>query len=181
MSQDVTLAKTTIDDLINSIYTTTDIQPFVRLILQRFHTLTVYIIEPYVPQNEGPPIKIPFGELYSIYDYGGRMVITPNDIYNAPLFACGEFFNAIESVIKMLVDSKTEEIAILGDQRAKLFIWDKCERLNTIEKIPLKLINFSPPETFSTQREFVNDYLKAHNMQAKIFSTALRKTPQTNQ
>jgi len=161
-----------IDDYIGSLYKTQDIQQYVSLLLQRYHTLTIYVIEPFIAQNEGEPLKIPTGENYSIYDYGGRLVVTPNDILNTSIFACGEFLLAIESALQLLLDASAEEIAILGDQRGKLFMWDRCDRLNTIENIAIKLINFMPPESFGLTREAVLRYLEKIGQRPKTRPTA---------
>ncbi len=161
-----------IENLIASIYTMQDIHQFVYLVLQRYHTLTLYVIEPYIAQNEGEPLKIPVNDNYTIYDYGGRIVVAPNDIYAVSLFACGEFLNATEQALQMVLDAEAKEIAILGDHRAKLFVWDRCDRLNTFENNPIKLINFSPPEAFGITREAVLRWLKEHGMAPKIHPTA---------
>jgi hypothetical protein len=154
-------------ELINSIYSMEDISSFITLLLQRFHTLTIYVIEPYIAQSEGEPLKIPAGKNYSIYDYGGRLVVAPNDIYASSLFVCGEFLNAVEQALQMILDVDAKEIAILGDQRAKLFVWDRCDRLNTLENLAVKLINFTPPETFGVTREAVMRYFKEHGIRPK--------------
>jgi hypothetical protein len=153
-----------IEDLIYSLYKTKDIGQYVQLILQRFHNLSIYVIEPYIPQNTGEPLKIPAGDNYTIYDYGGRLVVTINDILSAPLFAFGEFLAAIEAALQILLDASAQEIAILGDQRGKLFIWDRCDKLETLENIIVKIVNFAPPETFGITREAVMEYLKSHGM-----------------
>lgn len=156
-----------IENLIASIYTMQDIHQFVYLVLQRYHTLTIYVIEPYIAQNEGEALKIPVNDNYSIYDYGGRIVVTPNDVYAVSIFACGEFLNAVEQALQMVLDAEANEIAILGDHRAKLFVWDRCDRLNTLENIAIKLINFSPPEAFGVTREAVLRWMQERGMAPK--------------
>jgi hypothetical protein len=160
-----------IENLIASIYTMQDIHPLVYLTLQRYHSLTMYVIEPYIAQNEGEPLKIPASENYSIYDYGGRIVITPDDVYKNSIFVCGNFLAAVEEGLQLVLQADAKEIAILGDQRAKLFTWDLCDRLNTLENNPIKLINFSPPDAFIITREAVIRWLRDHGMTPKIYSS----------
>jgi hypothetical protein len=167
----VTPVSNDIENLIASIYTMQDIHQFIYLTLQRFHTLTLYVIEPYIPQNEGEALRIPVSENYSIYDYGGRIVVTPNDVYAVSLFACGEFLLAVEEALQIILQAEAKEIAILGDHRAKLFVWDRCDRLNTIENNPVKLINFGPPEAFGLTREAVLRWMRAHGMEPKTRPT----------
>ncbi len=147
-----------------SIYKMKDVHAFIRLILQRFGTLTLYVIEPYIEQNAGEALKIPANDNYSIYDYGGRVVISANDIYATSLFACAAFLKAIEQTLQILIDIGATEIAILGDQRAKLFIWDRCDRLKTFENIPISVINFNPPESFGITSAAVRRYLEERGM-----------------
>lgn len=161
-----------IDDLINSIYTKTDVSDYVNLILRRFHTLTFYLIEPYFPQKEGADsLKIPVTDNYTLHDHGGHLIVSANDIYDTPLFSCAEFLLAAEKAIEMLVGAAVQEIAILGDYRAKLLVWDTLDKLNhsaEYSKNPLKLINFSPPEAFGMTRESVLRFLKDSGMAPKV-------------
>jgi len=156
-----------IENLIASIYTMQDIHQFVYLVLQRFHTLTIYVIEPYIAQNEGEALKIPASENYSIYDYGGRIVVSPNDPYAVSLFACGEFLFAAKQAVEMVVGAEAKEIAILGDQRAKNFVWDACSELNK-QANDIKLINFSPSETFLSTYQSVLEWRQKHSTEPKI-------------
>jgi hypothetical protein len=149
-----------------------DVHAFTRLILLRYGTLTTYVIEPYVEQNTGEPIKIPAGENYTICDYGGRLVVTANDIYATSLFSCGPFLKSVELTLQMILDAGATEIAILGDQRAKLFMWDRCDRLKTIENVPINVINFNPSEPFIITRDAVLRYLREHGMTPKTRPTA---------
>jgi len=162
----------TIEDLINSIYNKSDIGDYVHLLLQRFHSLTLYLIEPYFPQKEQKDItETALTENYTLHNYGGHVLVAPNDIYSTPLFACSEFLTAVEKALTHLINEKAEEIALLGDMRAKLFVWDYLEKLNLLAEFannPIKLINFSAPESYGLKREAVLQYMKDHGMTPKI-------------
>jgi hypothetical protein len=170
----------TIEDLINSIYTRSDISDYVHLILKRFHSITLYLIEPYFPQKKSQDvIKKPLTDNYTLYDHGGHILVTPNDVYSTPLFACGEFLLAVEKALSQLINAAIQEIAILGDMRAKLFVWEYLEKLNLTAEFannPLKLINYSAPESYGLTREAVLQYMKDHGMAPKIPRSGMPST-----
>lgn len=162
---------TTMDELLFDA-SDNDLYVYLLLLLKHYASLTIYIIEPYVAQNADVLI-IPVGDNYSIYDYGGRLVITPNDIFQTPLFAITGLLDAIDQAIEMLIDAGTKEIAILGDMRAKCFVWDKCERLENA----LKLINFQPLESFTKTRSAIVRYLEDQGSKLKArLKTAPKST-----
>src|SRR6476660_147818 len=82
---------------------------YLLLILKHYASLTIYAIEPYIPQNT-EVLKIPAGDNYSIYDYGGRLVVTADDIFQSPLFATTGLLNAVDQAIDLLIDAGTKEI-----------------------------------------------------------------------
>lgn len=147
------------DEIFSDLVATDELYAFLMLILKHYASITIYIIEPYVAQNK-EVLKIPAGENYSIHDYGGRLVVAPNDVFEVPFFSTGGLLNATDQAMEMLIDVGTKEIAVLGDQRAKSFVWDKCERLAESENIVLKLINYHPPEAFSKVRGAITRYLE---------------------
>lgn len=151
-----------------SIFSANDVSELVQIILQRFATLTLYVIEPYVALNDGDPLKIPAGPNYTIFDYGGRLVISPNDLYAVCLFSANPFLTAVEQGLYMAIEAGASEIAILGDNRAKNFIWDRCENLKLANKNQISIANYEPRENFIITREAVLRYLTQKGMQPVI-------------
>lgn len=146
------------EDIFISPMAADEIYVFLILILKHYASLTIYVIEPYLPQNKDV-LKIPAGDNYTIHDFGGRLVIAPDDIYEVPFFSSGGLLNAVDQAMEILIDAGIKEIAVLGDNRAKSFVWDKCERL-VDENIVLKLINYNPPEAFGKVRSAITRYLE---------------------
>ncbi|HEV2614773.1 MAG TPA: hypothetical protein VGV92_08725 [Gammaproteobacteria bacterium] len=171
------MAETTMqdDEVFSNPAATSDLYIYLMLILKHYASITIYIIEPYVAQNT-EVLKIPAGENYSIHDYGGRLVITPDDIFEASFFACGGLLAATDQAIGMLLDAGVKEIAVLGDVRAKTFVWDTCERLAEFENIALKLINFHPSEGFTKMRSTIIRYLDDQGMKLNARLKKLKPT-----
>ena len=162
------------DELFSDLVATDELYAYLMLILKHFASITIYTIEPYIAQNDDV-LKIPAGENYNIHDYGGRLVIAPIDIYDTPFFSSSGLLNATDQAIEILIDAGVKEIAVLGDSRAKNFVWDKCERLAESENIVLKLINYHPPEAFGKARHAITRYLEDQGQKLKA---RLKKTQQ---
>jgi len=154
------------DALFSDDLNTDEIYLFLMLVLKHYASITIYTIEPYIAQNK-EVLKIPAGENYSIHDYGGRLVVAPNDIFEVPFFATGGLLNAVDQAIELLLSADIKEIAVLGDPRAKSYVWDKCERLAEFENIILKLINFHPSEGFTKTRSAITRYLEDQGTKLK--------------
>ena len=156
------------DDFAN-IFITENIQTYLAFLLRHYGSLTLYVIEPYIPQNDDTPLKIKATEHYSIHDHGGRLVVAPNDIYDTPFFACGEFLDACEQALHLLLDAGALEVAILGDDRAQAFVWDMCKRLEEANKKSIQLVNYVPPEHFvGVTREALLRYLSDRGEKPRI-------------
>lgn len=154
------------DEFFSELIATDEIYAYLVLILKHYASITLYTIEPYIAQND-EVLKIPAGDNYTIHDYGGRLVIAPNDVYDTPFFSTNGLLSATDQAIEMLLDADVKEIAVLGDSRAKNFVWDKCERLAESENIVLKLINYHPPEAFGKLRSAITRYLDDQGLKLK--------------
>jgi hypothetical protein len=147
------------DEIYADDLSTDELYIYLMLVLKHYASITIYIIEPYIAQNKDV-LKIPAGENYSIHDYGGRLVVAPNDVFEVPFFSTAGLLNATDQAMELLLSAYIKEIAVLGDPRAKSFVWDKCERLAESENIILKLINYHPPEAFTKIRGAITRYLE---------------------
>lgn len=145
-----------------------EISEFLHIILQRYATLTIYVIEPHIPLTNGEPIKIAAGERYSINDYGGRLVIAANDPMLSDLLVAGPFLAAIAQALQLLQDVGAQEIAILGDIRGKQFLWTQCEIKKALQGVALAVVNFNPAQQFTDRFEFIRRYLKEHGMEPTL-------------
>ncbi len=141
---------------------------YLHLLLRRFCTLTIYVIEPYIPLTEGEPLKIPAGKRFSVYDYGGRLVISANDPILSDLFVSGPFLSAIQEALNLLQQLGAQEIAVLGDLRGKQFLWAQCEMLKLAQQTAPSLVNFNPAQQFNDKFEFIKRYLKEHGMEPRL-------------
>lgn len=144
-----------------------EMSSYLHLLLRRFCTFTIYVIEPYIPLNE-TFAKIPAGERFSVYDYGGRLVVSANDPVLTDLFVSGPFLAAIQKALDLLQQAGAQEIAILGDLRGKQFLWAQCEMLKLAQKVAPSLVNFNPAQQFNDKFEFIKRYLEEHGMKPRL-------------